>query len=267
MSATKTPNIPLPDNAPSVTKEWSPASGEIETRSWGGTREDIGAKYEAEKALAETAGGGSDVAQLVYSNDKGRAKLIMRLTPNDPLPGFGEGVQIVEELYAVDVIKDILESPYFSITVDGAKGLPLSNDNAAFVRLASEQRWTEAQITANASIAAHQWANWDDGMKELRYHLLNGVESYYETGFVLRRSSYGIQFSAVKASFEGVNTIDTTDPGFSSPMEELILSLPDGEWLRRPPSCEFLGRGRWRVDEEWHWAQQWSVVYGGSWNV
>ena len=55
-------------------------------------------------------------------------------------------------------------------------------------------------------------------------------------------------------------------PTFSTPMNDLLSALPSGEWLYKPPQAENLGKGKWRIAQEWHWAEKWSIVYGGTAN-
>ena len=40
------------------------------------------------------------------------------------------------------------------------------------------------------------------------------------------------------------------NPEFDTEMDDLIRALPDGEWLKKPPQADFLGRGKWRITEE-----------------
>jgi hypothetical protein len=105
-------------------------------------------------------------------------------------------------------------------------------------------------------------------MKKLRGHMVHGNESYYETGYILRRSRYGVRSSAILASFEDVNRVVVL-PTFKTQMEMLITKLfpsdRPGEWLKRPTQAGALPKGRWRIDEEWQWAEKWSIVYGGTW--
>jgi hypothetical protein len=277
MSATKVPSLGLPASAPVVTKEWIPGAGETETQEWPiGTPAEILAKYEESKAAAE---GGNNTQRLTYRNAQGRANLVAQFgrsgNSND---GYGPDISIVEELYSLDVIKDTGEAPYFGPTAlasghplyskQTGKGAPITPDQFAWVRYCAENHLEEAEITTEAvrlgKSATLQWASWGTLMKELRGHLIHGNESFFETGFILRRSMYGVKTSQIKATFVAINTV-VTAPTFKSAMDQLILALPSGEWLYKPPQAEHQGRGRWRITQEWQWAEKWSIMYGGTW--
>lgn len=285
MSATQVPDngIPhvtpgtMPSTAPKVTKEWAPGVGEVETREWKGTKADIEVLY-GEAKEAATAGT-SPIANLTFTNDVGRASLIARYATqgSEVIEGVPSEVTIIEELYAVDVVKDIVLAPIFRTHVDnwltGVYGVApdpdyfTTNDQIAWVRFCCEERYSEAEITTAGTLNGKPgWSEWTLGMKELRNHIMHGQDSYYETAFVLRRSAYGVRSSAVEASFVNINRV-VEAPTFSTSMQHLIEALPDGEWLYKPPQAESLGRGRWRVTREWHWADQWSIVYGGSFHL
>ena len=258
MSATKTPDVGLPATAPTITKEWSQGIGETAVHEWKGEREEIAAEYAAQKALAQAGG---NIAQLTYRSADGRATLVARFGRSEGgVQGYPDDVAVVEELYAVDVVKDIREAPYFCTGGTAA----LTDDQVNVVTRAVDERWTEAEITPYSKTA---WASWSAGQKELRYHLSHGGESYWETAYILRRSLYGVKTSEIKASFAGINRVTTADPELTTQMDQLILSLPAGEWLYRPPEAEHLGRGRWRITQEWTWAEKWSKVYGGTWGL
>jgi hypothetical protein len=107
---------------------------------------------------------------------------------------------------------------------------------------------------------------WTDLQKQLHYHLVHGTVSYYETNFILRRSTTSARTQEVRASFDGINTV-VTPPTLSVGMTQLLNSLPEGEWLKKPPQAQYLGRGRWQVDQSWHWAPKWSKIYGGTWGL
>ena len=265
MTATRNPDKAPPTDAPTVTKEWIYGMGESVSKEWRGRQDDIDDRYEEYKTLGEA---GEGIAQLTYKNTEGKGTLMMRLArQGNLLPGYAEDITVIEELYAVDIIKDIWCAPYFSETVNAPKGLPLDVDEIGWVKTVVENHWESSiEIDAHAkNIAARQWANWNTGMKELRWHLDVGATSYFETGFILRRSMYGVRTSEIKASFTGINAVGA-DPEFQSAMDNLIESLPAGEWLYKPPQADHMGAGRWRITQEWHWADKWSIVYGGTWN-
>lgn len=267
MSAVATPNNGLPTNPPRVTKDWTYGTGESIVREWSGLPSDISTEYDAQVAAAQ---GGSNIAQVSQTTENGRARLIVRFGRTGVgLPGYPDDVAVVEELYAVDVMKDINTANHYVSVVDGGAGL--SDDKVAFVNKVSAMCLTEDEITTYAFRVQQDvlgaWANWTNGMKSLRYHLLRGADTYYETGFILRRSQHAVRTAQVGVAFTGINTVAATDPDFTTPMSNLISALPAGEWLYRPPQAAYLGRGKWRVDQEWHWAKQWSIVYGGTWDV
>jgi hypothetical protein len=275
--ATKVPNVVIPDIAPTITKEWLPGSGETVTHEWPvGTAAEIESLYEVKKTEAEA---GNNTQSLSYRTNNGRAALVARFgrTANAN-EGYGEDVTIIEELYAVDVIKDISAAPYFAVDLpsnhplyanQNGKGEPVTAEQLAFIRYCVENHLTTGQITSEAQrlelSASLEWENWTTIMKEMRGHFEHGVDSFYETAFVLRRSLHGVRTSNIRASFTGVNTV-VSAPVFESPMSTLIAALPSGEWLYRPPQAEHMGRGKWRVSQEWQWAEKWSIVYGGTWN-
>lgn len=287
MAPTKTPDVGIPILGNVHEKRWSTGNGETETIEWSGMRSDVFEKYELEKSAGEA---GANIASLIARSTNGRAVLTEEIgRKGQALPDFPEDTTVIEELYATDIIKDISEAPYFSQTLasshhlfaeqDAAtKGLPLNDDAVAFIRYCVENRFTEAEITTAAAdkglaAATYRWANWSTGMKELRYHMLRGVDSYYETGFILRQSVHGVRTAAVKASMAAINAVADGGTGrqpvpvFKSSMDQLILALPDGEWLYRPPQAHHTGKGRWRITMEWQWAEKWSIVYGGTFNL
>ena len=288
MTVTRNPDQAPPTNPPTVVKRWAVGSGEAITHEWTGDKASIDTVYDDAKALAE---GGGNIAELAYNSRFGRASLVAKFGRESSLEGFPPDVTVIEELYAVDILKDISEAPYFSIELPeghplysdqnaAVKLLPLSDDQVGWVKKCAQENWSEDEITdqaADLGIAVWAWVNWTTGMKELRYHLLRGVTTYYETGFVLRRNQYGVRTAQIQASFMGINAVADgkevsgtqvrqSAPVFKSAMDALIAALPDGEWLYRPPQAEYGGKGRWRITNEWQWAEKWSIVYGGSFN-
>jgi len=264
MAAEKRPNNDLPTNPQRVTKEYIPGQGENKTWEWNGTAAEVEAKYNQLKGSTPD----DNISSVTFENNEGRARCMARFEfdeqvddPNTLPEGQTNGCSLVEELYAVDVIKDICEAPYW------LEGTALTDEQIVWIRFVSEERYTEAEITNEAPTAPLEWENWSDKMKNLRYHILHGVTSYYETGFVVRRVRTGIRNRGVSVAFTGINRIDTSGAGltFSTYMVRMLQNLPSGQYLKRPPQAEYLGRGKWRVSEEWHYAAEWSVVYNGSW--
>ena len=259
MSAIENGTTGLPDPAPVITKEWSPGVGEAETHEWPlGTPANILAEYETAKAAAEA---GNNTQSLVYRNANGRASLVARFARTGTAdPDYGDDVSVIEELYSVDVIKDVAEAGYWD---------DLTDDEVAWVRYCADNRMTQDEIDTAADASedigtALKYVSWSYLMKQLYGHIVHGVETFFETGFILRRSLYGVRTAAIKASFTGINEVGN-DPVFKSQMDALIAALPAGEWLYKPPQAEHLGKGRWRVTVEWHWAKRWSVMYEGTW--
>jgi hypothetical protein len=259
MSVTSNGTGGLPTAAPVIEKEFIPFVGETIVSEWPlGEPTAVQTEYDLQKA---TAGYGTSIASIKMKTANGRSMLTVRYNV-DATGQFTQEISdktIVEELYAIDLIRDIAAAPYFALStnpnyVDSAK--------VAKVRVACELGYTTDEITANFP-SGYQWASWSDGMKRLRWAYMHGQESYYETAFILRKSSFGVRASTVLASFTGINTV-VTAPVFSTPMSDLIGTLPTGEWLKKPPQAENLGKGKWRISEEWQWAEKWSVVYGGT---
>ena len=262
MASIDTPDAGLPTDPPTRRLRWGNDTGQQETAEWRGTREDIEAKYDDLVALGVGAGG---IESVELTGAQGRCKVVATYATDL----VDDDVTIIEELYAVDMLKDILNAPYFN--TGGAAAL--TDNEAVVVRAVSEQGLVDdstgegsidAYVHRNGLSGSFLWANWTEAMKQLRYHMLHGNESYLETRFILRRSKYGVQTSEVNLTFGDINTVVDT-PSFSTPMTSLISSLPAGEWMKKPPSVSYLGRGRWRTEEEFHWADKWSVIYGGTW--
>jgi hypothetical protein len=225
-----------PDYA-TETIEWVKGLGETPGFEIRGERSAVKAKFQQMK-------NDLSVNQLTYTNREGRATLVGRFVRTDDDGGTGNGVTVIEELFGMDVIRSITAAPTFVV---------LGDDDIAEVMEAVESRTLDADIPAG----------WNNTKKELRWQMLHGQESYYETAFVLRVRKQGVRSSALRGVFTGINTVVAT-PSLSSGMTELVGTLPAGEWLYKPPQVEYVQRGVWSVASEWHWAKKWSVVYGGT---
>jgi len=252
MAATETPDVALVTDGQTYSKTWTLGDGITETREWTGTRAKIDAKFLDMKATAEAGG---NIRSLAYKRTNGRVTLTAAYGRDDGnTTTYPTDVTMIEELYAVDIIRDIRSAPYWTTEV----ATKLTDDLIADVNDAVENNYAEAEIT--------NWGTWVDSQKQLRYHMLHGQDSYYETGFIMRQSLYGVRTSSIKAAFTDANTV-VTAPVFKTSMLDLLEALPSGEWLLKPPQAEYLGHGKWRVTIEYHWAEKWSKMYGGTWGL
>ena len=239
MSASKIGEQALPADPQNETLEWVYGAGETRQIEFQGERSDVLAKYENLKTE-------NGVRQVTFSNATGRTRVIARFAREDIDGGTGDGVTIIEELLGLDVIRAIHSAPDFAA---------LADDDIAEVLLAAESRLKEADIEG--------YAAWVAAKKELRWQILHGQESYYETAFVLRIKKQGVRSSALQGVFADINQVVAV-PGLSAGMTELVGTLPAGEWLYKPPQVEYAGRGIWSVSSEYWWAAKWSKVYGGT---
>jgi hypothetical protein len=249
----------LQSAAPVIEKEFIPFVGETTVSEWPlGDPTAIQAEYDIQKA---TIGYDTRVASLKMKTANGRSMLTIKYN----VDSTGEITQeisdktVVEELVAIDIVRDIAAAPYFALSTNPNY---VTSDKVAKVRLACELGYSTDDITANFA-SGYQWASWTDGMKRLRWHYMHGQDAYFETAFILRKSSFGVRNSQVLASFTSINSV-VIAPTFSTQMNNLVATLPTGEWLYKPPQAENLGKGRWRISQEWHWATRWSIVYGGT---
>jgi hypothetical protein len=265
MSATKVPVVGLPTAAQTVTLDYAPGVGESQSQEWSGEYTECLGKYNGLVAQSKLGGyPGNNIRSVQLRSDQGRARVVAQFARKADLSisGVPDDVVIVKELYAVDIVRDVTASAYF-VTGGGAA---VSDDEAVIVRKCVQRGWAESEIIVPNVPAAYVFTSWSAAMKEVRYHLAHGQESYYETAFILRRSKTGIQTSQIKEAFTNINAV-VTAPTFATDMDKLILALPAGEWLYKPPQAEYIGEGKWRVTQEWHWAAKWSKMYGGTWGT
>jgi hypothetical protein len=243
MPPSKTPNKPAANQGRRF--EWSKGSGLQNYTTVKGTAQDI------ENIALQIQASGSYNNELVASfrgqvmNGRGELEIM----PPMIVGGGGGGSPsdldgVIEELYGQDQVKDIEAAPIFD--VEDAKNLIVAR-NAA--------RDAEDEI-----------GSWTDRQKLLYRMIAHGQTSYFETGFVYRRSIYRSTQTQANVSFENINKVVTTPPVLSSRLTNLIANLPSGEWLQKPPQIQYGGRGVYQLTQEWWWAEKWSVIYGGTKN-
>lgn len=256
-----------------VRKRWTPESGETEERVIRGPAARVEETYTATKALADA--GDQRFSGMDYDLTRGRAVLTVRYGREgggggDVPMGVSGNTSTIEELYSVDVIKDIRQHPDFN--VDGAWALTDAQLQAVNDYFSKDFDVQSPSLDDDGNLV--EPSAWIAGQKRLYRMLLHGMDSYYETGFVLRRTVYGARNRQVKASFASINLVigySGSEGGqagtvmrLSTRMNNLLDVLPSGEWLKKPSQCEYLGKGQWRVSEEYHWAQKWHAIYMGS---
>lgn len=213
-------------------KDWNTDTGEISEITVTGDQSEVSTLYENAKSES-----GVVAAQLQIGRGRGTAtKRYERLVAGEtPSPG------VTQELYAIDIVKEIRAHPYFAA---------LTNAEILAVKTA-----------ADAGAAAG--GSWSALQNTLYKHYAFGMESYYETGFIFRSTRRVSGDSALSISTSDINKV-VTAPTASGAMANLLASLPAGEWLKRPPSIRLIRPGVWEASEEWQWAAAWSVVYGGT---
>lgn len=220
--------------------EWTPETGDTKTFQWDGAQAEIYAKFQA---LRSTAPFSKTIASLSYNTRDGRATLIERR--------IREVDGTVEEIYGVDMVRDITVAPYFTTTSP-----VLSDTDIIAVRNAVRD------ATASYTIPADWLAT---KKQEMFYLLACGETSYIATGFLYRSTRRAVKTKNVALSYAGINEVDSNGPSLSaSSLKKIVAALPTGEWLKKSPQAVHIGKGRYDVTQEWHWAEKWSVVYKGS---
>jgi hypothetical protein len=195
---------------------------------------------------ADLAGLGTDPEKTTLSFNTSKGRATYRITNARTVTG---GVQDpvtggLQELVAIDVIRPWYTAPYFR---------DLTTVQIAAIRKAVEDGVEDIQ---NANV----------GGGELAYilfaHMIRG-DNYYETAYIFRRTFRTNSNQTLLLAAGNINRVVDLPP-LNSTVSNLIDTLPPGEWLKRPTSCRYLGREGWDVQDEYLWAPQWSVVYGGT---
>ena len=222
----------------STTKEYVYGVGETTTIKKTGDVTQIEALYEAD--IETIQGGDSSISSLTFNSRNGRGETTILYEPAEDDPEAEEdGAQ---ELVAIDVIRPIYTAPYF-------KSLDYTQ--------VGDVRRTVADGVREVD------AGWVDLQKVLFKHLIMGRDTYYETAYIFRKTFKTSSSSALNRSASDINTVVAL-PALSSAMQNMIDSLPVGEWLKRPTQVRNMSKSGYDVSEEYLWAPIWSVVYGGT---
>ncbi len=153
------------------------------------------------------------------------------------------GTEGTQELYGVDVGRDIYSAPYFE---------SMTNAQLMAVRTAFESQ--DADLID---------PGWSTLQKRLFGHLAHGQEQYIETYYELRWTIKATSRRLLNIDVATVNTVQAL-PTLADAMTKLIGTLPAGEWLYKPVQVASIGRNGWQVVRTWQWAKKWSVIYGGT---
>lgn len=107
-----------------------------------------------------------------------------------------------------------------------------------------------------------KWAEEKSPSGALLHYLgskIRGMESYTEAGYQIIQTITTSNKTLLKASIDGVMTVVT--PPVPSGAK---FNLPAGEWLKMAPQVYDLGHGRFKITQEWLWAEKWNAIYPGG---
>lgn len=184
----------------------------------------------------------SGIASLLYRSSNGRGTLTVnygRTASTGSIDMFEDSVQ---ELNAVDVVRDIKAAPYFE---------SLSNAQMSYVQAAWDARLGADHLLGDLS-------------KALYGHLAHGQDSYIETAYEFRQAFQTNSTKRLQAAASDPNTIQSL-PSLSPSLKALIGSLPTtGQWLKKPTTVQYAGRNGYTVSQTYQWAPKWSVIYGAT---
>jgi hypothetical protein len=220
-----------------------PGEREKTTRTETGPQDLIAARLAYWRLWSDT---NTNIASMTHEEgDRGRASLVIAFEPAISTSDIQQNETYgVQELRAFDVVKDIRCANYFA-------ALTVAQCEAVY------KVWEEHGAIVGAWVAKQ---------KALFGHLAHGQESFLETCYEFSQTFQTTSKKALKKSASNPNTVQAL-PALSPTMQNLVDSLPSGEWLKKPPQAQYLGRGRWQVDQSWHWAPKWSKIYGGTWGL
>lgn len=179
----------------------------------------------------------TNIVSIAYKASNGRASITVEFERVD----YEFGRLGVQELYAVDVVRDIKAAPYFKT---------LTNDEASAVQSA----W-EARSGIDSA--------WNELQKSLYGHMARGQESYIETAYEFRQTFQTSSNKRIKIATSDPNTVQEL-PKLTRTIDNLVDDMPDGEWLKKPTTVQYAGRKGWTVSATYQWAPKWSIIYGGT---
>lgn len=225
-------------------RRYQDGQGWVTVRRWLGTRAAV-EEYARTSALVLSA----DSYDI---NDGGaKSELVAQYVQTDT-PG-GAGANIVWELYSERLYKDIRTMT----SLDTEAQSQLEAVDLAI----REGRSAQYIVDMSPSVAMQKYI-------ALR---LRGVEQYMAWSYRVRKTTNVGTRSTLRASFTGVGTVRATSPvagvtvSPNSRAARPLFDVPTGEWYKCPPQVTTLGRNRFRIIQEWLWAEKWSAtLYSGG---
>lgn len=222
-------------------REWSESVGWQTVRTWIVPADDRAA---LEQELIE------DGAIKVSSVDDGATSTVSGTYP-DARDGSQPGAEpqnVTWELVGNDLMKDIRTHSSLE---------PATDDDRRYI--------AEAKAAVDTGEEPASMTSWTTKAWNVYYLLSKGTTDYVLTQYVLRKTIRVSESDGVKASLTNVNKVEAPSgvPGalFSLPSEQGDGAI---QWLKKPPTVTYLGRGKYAITQEW-WAGKWSsVLYGGS---
>jgi hypothetical protein len=220
-------------------------SGQITQERYEGPVADL----EAKEAALIAGSGLSKLSQLVLTHSEGRGAL--QASYERLASGIGPEDESIQELYGIDIIRDIFTAPYW-------KAQGLTNADIMKVR----NLW-ERQIPEADPMYDQLTSGWPPACYTLYGHLVNGQDSYIDTMYELRETYRVTSARSLRKASSDPNKVVTL-PALGQTLRSLIDSLPAGEWLKKPTVVLSVGRNFWDVKTVYHLMPKWSVIYGGT---
>lgn len=139
-----------------------------------------------------------------------------------------------------------------------------STKSAAF-RKACEEVASGSTTDDIETVLFEKYSAWSqneiDTAGEIVNELARGTEAFTVSQFVLKRTTIVPQRTDLKKSVEGAGLVYTTEQLQSAESvvpETLKFILPAGFWLKRTPTVTQEGRDKWRFEQEWWHADDYS---------
>ncbi len=233
---------------------FDPRTGESNTYGWKGTP----AEVEIKRALYVALG----YRVSVTPSDSGGYSILRVYAGGSETQDAGEALSNTWELDSNDSEKSLWLLPKVKAELDKltvTNRVRFKSDVDALLR--GEQKVTvagvEVDLTSDSVILWAGQAGMDETIIEgLITSFASGVDFFPFSQTVLRREIVLASNSSVKASRLNVNKIFTTSELVSAESIPLDVKfeLDDGFWLKRSPKCQRTSYGRWRISQEYYFA-------------